>query len=370
MTTIHDFRQDASRNDGTDYRSRRTARRRDKGSQDQDSLLDANGAARAPEALRASPSQGQNAPKDDRKNLGNPPLGTNAKHQSARLEDGSDLRISRRHGRHVLRELAGKVTKNPKRRVWHCGRSPIANHGHDGCPVIMLQAIAHFAGLQTCGSIWTCAVCSGKIRAKRSIEVSSAAARWIRQGNSVYMVTLTVPHGLWMPLADTWSVFADGWSDMVQAYSWVGRGPTLSRAKPGRPNFGKMLPAKPGFKQRNNIVGQIRTIEVTYGEAGWHPHTHALIFVKGQEEGCLGELVLYFSKQWVQFCRRRGYRDPSVLHGVNVRKCYAGKEAGDYICKTQDGKSPGNEIARADLKQGKQKGRTPFQILDDYGQTG
>ena len=50
--------------------------------------------------------------------------------------------------------------------------------------------------------------------------------------------------------------------------------------------------------------------------------------------------------------------------------CYSAAEAGAYIAKTQDGRSPGNELARADLKQGRDGSRTPFEILDDFRWTG
>ena len=48
----------------------------------------------------------------------------------------------------------------------------------------------------------------------------------------------------------------------------------------------------------------------------------------------------------------------------------AAEEAGPYIAKTQDGGAVGNEMARADLKQGRDGHRTPFEILDDFRWTG
>jgi hypothetical protein len=41
-----------------------------------------------------------------------------------------------------------------------------------------------------------------------------------------------------------------------------------------------------------------------------------------------------------------------------------------YVTKLQDGRGLGNEIARADLKNGKGSSRTPFQILADFGTWG
>jgi hypothetical protein len=55
---------------------------------------------------------------------------------------------------------------------------------------------------------------------------------------------------------------------------------------------------------------------------------------------------------------------------VKVDRCVSAAEAGAYIAKTQEGKSPGNELARGDLKSGRNGHRTPFQILDDFRWSG
>ena len=84
-----------------------------------------------------------------------------------------------------------------------------------------------------------------------------------------------------------------------------------------------------------------------------------LVFVRGSLTDKLDgrgfyEFTTYFRDEWRKFIVREGYHPPSDEHGVHIEKCYRGGEgAGEYICKTQDGKNPGNEMARSDMKTGR-----------------
>jgi hypothetical protein len=124
-------------------------------------------------------------------------------------------------------------------------------------------------------------------------------------------------------------------------------------------------------KEKARIVGTIRAVEVTHGENGWHPHLHVLVFLTGEPgaEG-LAALTLHVQEKWRRAVVAAGYRPPSELHGVKVERCRSAAEAGGYIAKTQDGRSPGNELARSDLKRGKEGHHLPLQILGDFGETG
>lgn len=229
-------------------------------------------------------------------------------------------------------------------RVRKCGRVPGA--GGDVW-IRNNEGVAHYAGLTTCGSIWACPVCSAKIRNHRAEEISTATAAWDRQGNEVYMATFTAPHDLGMKLKPLLSTIADGFRHVVAGRAWV------------------------KLKKQLRIVGQIRSMEITHGEHGWHPHLHVLIYIDGQL-GALGlaQLVMHLRDRWADFITRAGYRPPHEDHGVKVDRCTSATEAGLYIAKTQDGRSVGNEIARGDLKQGRRGGRVPFEVLDDFRWTG
>jgi hypothetical protein len=207
--------------------------------------------------------------------------------------------------------------------------------------------VCHYSGLASCGSIWACPVCAAKIRNTRAEEISAAAARWDRAGNSVYMVTLTAPHDLGMKLAALLPVIADGFRSVISGRAWL------------------------RVKARAHVVGTIRSVEITHGQNGWHPHLHVLVFIEGDPgaDG-LAALDLHVRSRWEAFITRAGYRTPDQAHGVVIERCSSAKEAGAYIAKTQDGKAPGNELARGDLKTGRDGHRTPFEILDSFRWTG
>jgi hypothetical protein len=236
--------------------------------------------------------------------------------------------------------------------LWHksslsrcrsCGRIPIG----EGVSLVDNGGIGHYRGLVTCGSIWACPPCSAKIRNARALEIATAAGNWHRAGNSVLMMTLTSPHDLGMPLADLLKVISRSFSAVISGRPWL-------RLK-------KLVP----------VVGTIRSVEVTYGPNGWHPHIHVLVFIDGQADAAqLAALGIHVRSKWSSFITRAGYRPPSELHGVKIDVCTSAAEAGLYIAKTQDGRSPGNELARADLKSARPGHQVPFGILGEIADTG
>lgn len=231
-------------------------------------------------------------------------------------------------------------------RVRKCGRVPVSTGA-----LVAIKAqggVAHYSGLQSCGSVWACPVCEAKILNHRAQEIADAAARWDLAGNSVYMVTLTMPHDLGMKLSALLPVIADGFRSVIRGRPWLRLKASLS------------------------IAGTIRSVEVTHGPNGWHPHLHVLVLIEGDPgaEG-LAALVFHMREKWGQFIVKAGYRPPGARHGVVVQRCSGAAEAGAYIAKVDDtGASVGNEVARGDLKHGKGGHRTPQQILEDFRQTG
>jgi hypothetical protein len=216
-----------------------------------------------------------------------------------------------------------------------------------GVSMVGNGGVAHYRGLASCGSIWACPVCSAKIRNGRALEIAEAAGNWHRAGNTVLMVTLTAPHDLGMPLAGLLPLIAEGFTSVIAGAPWQ------------------------RLKKRVPVAGQIRSIEVTHGPAGWHPHAHCLLFITGQADAVqLAAVGIHVRARWRRFITKAGYRPPSALHGVKIDVCTSAAEAGLYIAKTQDGRSPGNELARSDLKSGRAGHRTPFEILGEIADTG
>ena len=274
------------------------------------------------------------------------------------------------------------------KRCHNCGWAEAETSDGTGPQLASRDGVAYWRGVQRCGSIHCCPVCGAKIRNGRAIETSAFAAEAIRRGYEVWMVSLTSPHDLGMALVLLMMLIAGAWRSLLGGRAWAGTPYVPERISE---KTGRVLPAKPaqlGVRDLLGVVGTIRALEITWGKNGWHVHLHCLVFVREplDAEG----LVLfysYFREQWRKYiastCRECGkrkgrgkeacrcgggtYRPPSDEHGVKIERCYSGSGAAEYICKTQEGKDPGNELARADMKTARTGHWMPFQILDAAG---
>nr|WP_045625976.1 protein rep [Vibrio parahaemolyticus] len=119
---------------------------------------------------------------------------------------------------------------------------------------------AFFGGLVQCGSVWTCPVCGAKIAERRAGELREAMGIANRRGLHVSLVTMTVRHGIGDHISDLMPRLAKS-----QTSFWGRR-----KVKDTFSNFG--------------LVGRVRSLEVTYGSSGWHPHTHILVFSEKNPE--------------------------------------------------------------------------------------
>ncbi|MFC8366208.1 hypothetical protein ACFUIY_40880 [Streptomyces griseorubiginosus] len=251
-------------------------------------------------------------------------------------------------------------------------------------------------GLMRCGRIWLCPVCAATIRHKRAEEITEGVVEWIKRGGSAYLVTFTARHAS-----------RDQLSDLMDALQGTRKTPDTKR-KPGayqRLITGGSWAGRPdrgvdGIRDHIGYVGMIRATEVTVGQAnGWHPHIHAIVFVGGRTVGERAEkrVVATFEPTEGQFamwedhwratwtralqqinpkfrptddCDRADCPCGGVGHGVDFKRLHNERDANDlaeYIAKTQDGKAPALELARADLKDAAHGNVTPFELLGRIG---
>jgi len=247
------------------------------------------------------------------------------------------------------------------KRVRGCGRTMIGDGSGapvTGVPVVVNPGVsAHFTALMSCGSIWSCPVCSAKIRNRRSVEIQAAATQHVEAGKAAYMVTLTVPHDLGDDLDHLRSVVTEGWTAL-----WSGRNGQTRR-------------------EWWNVLGSIKVLEVTHGDHGWHPHLHVLVLCEDGWERSRQALWSDLADSWSGWATRHGLRRPHDVHGFHVSPIWSAEGVGAYVAKVQEGaslgddRSPGggkvgNELARLDWKTGRKGSRTPFEILRDAVETG
>lgn len=227
-----------------------------------------------------------------------------------------------------------------KRLLPENGRFLACNHNTKrrahGVAVYTREDAAWLSGVYQCGSVWICPVCARRVAEGRREEIQTAINNAIKRGWGVALVTLTFPHGAGDVLTDILDKFTKAQSDF----------------KSGR--------AAAAVRSGIGYIGEIRTLEVTHGQHGFHPHTHSLWISEKQltkEEGEALESELF--GLWLSACLKRGLPAPVREHGVDVR--VARHDIAEYVSKW----GFAAELAGGVSKRGKNGSRNPWQLLAD-----
>lgn len=217
-----------------------------------------------------------------------------------------------------------------------------------------------FSGLATCGSVWSCPVCSNKIATRRSEDIAAAVRKWEQMGGRVAMVTLTMRHKRGQRLSDLWDALSAGWGAVVRG-TWADDQEKYGTPMPRKISSGK----RKGEIVIENRVGWLRAAEATHPVVnGWHLHIHTLLFLKGDPD--LDALSKSMFQRWRTRLVGLGMSAPIASRGgLDARWIDAGDDGfvSEYVTKsTYDGAlRAGFEVARGGQK--KAGGRTPFQML-------
>lgn len=135
--------------------------------------------------------------------------------------------------------------------------------------VVVSEDKARYMGVAHCHSPWSCPVCSAKVMAEKGGEIATlidARRQWEKK--SAFMVTFTLPHTDAMSCEEAFQVLNDTW----RMFTRDGR-----RAKNSQ---GKNLSPYGQMRAKFDIKSIVRVYEFTWGENGWHPHIHALLWTK------------------------------------------------------------------------------------------
>ncbi len=192
----------------------------------------------------------------------------------------------------------------------------------------------HYGGLQTCGAVWLCPICAAKISDHRRWELSGAIEEAVRQGLSVYHMTQTAPHHK-----------GERFNDLLGK---------MTRAR-------RLMMHRKVWKRIAGLIGlkgTVRGLENTYGKNGWHIHFHIIMFCEvAMSEESRRTVQGMISEAWADACESVGLERPTREHGIRLQD---GTAAGDYVGKW----GLEDELARSHLKDGRDKGKSPFQLLD------
>lgn len=182
-----------------------------------------------------------------------------AERKAAATDTPDEGYAARRRARYDARYVLWRESR--LERVRSCGRAGIDPENGVSVRVGVTPdggRRAAFGGVATCGSVWSCPVCSEKIQATRQAEVASALLMARLLGWEVGFFTFTVRHKRrrGQGLAAVWGAVDDAWRAATG-----GAGPVWAA---DRADFG--------------VRGYVRLVEVTQGFNGWHVHVHALVF--------------------------------------------------------------------------------------------
>ena len=281
------------------------------------------------------------------------PLGTNAKYSAApETTDPETGEISggeavynpmlARLQRFMLQSVARKFLT--KSRTDKCLRLRQASK-----EIQVWQSKEHkttsYSGLQTCGSVWACPVCSAKIAERRRAEIVAAMAAHKAAGGCMNLLTLTAPHQRSDNLSELLGKQALALKKMFSDFTV-------------RKVFTEM-----------GVLGQIRALEVTHGRLselnnGWHPHYHLLLFCGSGVDLArfdgpqMKDWAVRLYLRWAACCEGAGLGTPSFAHGLKLDD---GSKAARYVAKW----GLEDEMTKGHTKKAIH-GETPFDFLRAY----
>ena len=230
------------------------------------------------------------------------PLGNTTDNSAIRTQQGFQA-IKERF---KLLDSARKILDGE--RTQHCFYNRVDKNDGVGVTFNKFRNKANYTNVMRCANAWGCPVCAAIISEHRKCEVKEAMDWWKKQGGSVLLLTLTVPH-----YSDT--DIKQLKKDLKKAYG----------------KFFKGVRASKDMFERWQIKHYISCFEITHGTNGFHPHYHVLLFIPysvgitshiGMEED------MY--RVWVDCCEKAGLDKPSRKHGLNLRN---GDYANNYVAK-------------------------------------
>lgn len=238
----------------------------------------------------------------------------------------------RRRSRARLRRVAQQITELP--RLIKCGRTTVTG---TGAPVVRINGTsAGYAGVATCGSVWTCASCAAKVAGQRADDLASVMRAVLDAGGSAALMTFTVRHHAGHGLRELWDAISKGWERVVQGGGWE------------------------RDKQVAGMLGWVKAVEVTNGRNGWHPHVHVLVCWDEQISAETAQIVGdSMHARWASALAKHGFESWRESGGLDVRMASLNSDnLADYFVKLA------REVTSQATKETR-KGRPPFAILDD-----
>lgn len=251
--------------------------------------------------------------------------------------------MSKRRDKYALQSISSSVLfhfGHEKHRTCTCGKyHHTVKPGQDRKVAVYKNGSSKstfFGGLQTCGSVWTCPVCSAKITEHRRREISTALEK---HRGTVIMVTQTIPHSSSDSLNESYSLL------MKARQTFKDQRP-LKKKSPLR----FIIRTYKEICNDYNVIGDIASIEITYSFVnGWHPHCHSAIFFdKKLSKSEIAKIEHELRHAWKDALINRlklNYKNHDALFYRGL-KCDEIKNLDDYLAKFHESKRSEIEISK------------------------
>lgn len=183
----------------------------------------------------------------------------------------------------------------PLRTLENCGKLTIPDLG---ATILSNGTEAKIFGNQFCDNSWLCPICTPRRMSKFAAKITCAIDALARQKKAAIMITFTQFHTRSISCADLFETIVTAYTNMIKSANWKRK---------------KKWSTENGRNQSNNVKGEyytsngdwnnfiaefnirhtIKSLEVTYGKHGWHPHYHVLFFI---DENRLNEVLNWQDK--------------------------------------------------------------------------
>jgi hypothetical protein len=256
-----------------------------------------------------------------------------------------------------------------------CGCVPCSKNNE--IPVISYQTKdkinSYYNGVTTCGSFWGCPVCASKISQQKQSELADVLRYSVELDYKIHFVTITLPHYKNDDINELGKVLRESWRHLTNSKGYKkAKNKTLKKTskyfdkiEKHQGKLGGVISSKKNkegeiyyeltYENKERIFNDyVKSIEVTYGKNGWHPHIHLLFLVDSDKhEKAIKYFQEGFYNLWSETIFNKMKRKTSK-QGYKHVLGYS-KEIGKYLTKWDLSKE-----LTSNNKQG--AGKTPLQL--------
>ena len=246
-----------------------------------------------------------------------------------------------------------------------------------GVQIIANGQYARIIGPRPCNHSWACPECTARQMRKYSTRIGAALDALKKENYAATMFTLTIFHTRTQSCEESFTLLRKAWNLMDKQKTW--------RRKKKDGTYYVNAGVWSQFHNEFQFTHHVKTLETTYGNHGWHPHIHMLIWFKKDDLQKLAEWEEKLNEEWARcvdkaakllwgdqsdkyrirkFLESKDTREDSEHLGLHISKTKTGKikewSSGDYIC----GWGGNNELTGLGMKIARKDNMTPFQILE------